>query len=98
MLSFRRLTSLQAVCRIPTPRVKDFKAPDSFDASHSNGAATIVFSAKHALSGPQLAKVHYFQPEPIVSYKHYLRRVQASHWRNVVAVHEEVELINSGPK
>lgn len=92
------MTHLICFNRLPTPRVKKIEAPEGFEDSHSAGSATVLFKSKHPFQGPQVASIHYFQPEPIVGFKSLLRKVKVSHWTNTVDVHEEVELVNNGPK
>jgi len=85
---------------MPTPQVKRFHTPPGFTSSHTKGSQTIVFTSKEAFLTPALevAAVHYAHPEPIIAFKSLKRLVQISHWRNSLAIEDEIELINNGPR
>lgn len=98
------LKDAQVRVRLPTPQVKSIKAPSdgSFTHLHSAGSATVVFSSQEgqvvkASTEPRIGKVHFFQPEPVIAFRHLKRLVQVSHWAKSVAFEDEIEMINNGP-
>ncbi|KAK4046931.1 hypothetical protein OIV83_005722 [Microbotryomycetes sp. JL201] len=87
--------------KAPTPRIGDVVAPSGFDGAHTKGGATVTFTANEslgAMSGPRVATVQYVQPSAIASIKTLDRIVEVSHWGAVMAVQDNVDLINAGPE
>ncbi|KAK4704301.1 oligosaccharyltransferase complex subunit alpha (ribophorin I), partial [Phenoliferia sp. Uapishka_3] len=92
------ITEFRVKIKTPTPRIIDIKAPEGFEAVRSKGAAGVTFFAKSVDGlGPQIASVHYAQPEAIASFRKLDRLIEVSHWGSNVAFMDSIDLINSGP-
>ena len=90
--------------RMPTPRSQSWTTPPNFNGVLTPGSATIVYTSKSAIKATtdshkaaQVASVHFFQPDPVIAYRHLRRKIGVSHWTSAVTFEEDIELINNGP-
>ncbi|GAA5928356.1 hypothetical protein JCM3775_000585 [Rhodotorula graminis] len=95
-----KVTDIKVRVKTPTPRIVSAKAPDGFVMHQQAGSATLVFTLQGdaASLGPQVARVHYQQPEAIASIRSLERVVELSHWGANLAVQDSIDLFNAGPK
>ncbi|GAA5847255.1 hypothetical protein JCM9279_006159 [Rhodotorula babjevae] len=95
-----KVTDMKVRIKTPTPRIVSAKAPDGFVMHQQAGSATLVFTLQGDAGalGPQVARVHYQQPEAIASIRTLERIVELSHWGANLAVQDSIDLFNAGPK
>jgi len=95
-----KVTDMKVRIKTPTPRIVSAKAPDGFVMHQQVGSATLVFTLQGDAGSlaPQVARVHYQQPEAIASIRSLERLVELSHWGANLAVQDSIDLFNAGPK
>lgn len=95
-----KLTDMKVRVKTPTPRVVSASAPEGFALHQQPGSATLTFTLQGdaATLPPQVARVHYQQPEAIASIRSLERVVELSHWGANLAVQDTIDLFNAGPK
>ncbi|KAM0755818.1 Oligosaccharyl transferase alpha subunit [Meredithblackwellia eburnea MCA 4105] len=93
------VTELKVRVKTPTPKIIAIQNPNGFEQVYSKGAAGVTFIAKDLSGlGPQLASVHYQNPEAVASFRTLDRLLEVSHWGSNLAVQDSIDLVNSGPK
>ncbi|GAA6050381.1 hypothetical protein JCM3770_004010 [Rhodotorula araucariae] len=95
-----KLTDMKVRIKTPTPRIVSAKAPDGFVLHQQSGSATLTFTLQGdaATLPPQIARVHYQQPEAVASIRKLDRLVELSHWGANLAIQDTIDLFNAGPK
>lgn len=97
-----RLQSLAVKLKAPSPRLGEIVAPKGFAAAHTKGGATVTFTKEVEGDFPvgekAIASVMYVQTEPMAAMRTLDRIVEVSHWGSNLAVQDNVELYNAGPK
>ncbi|GAA5932202.1 dolichyl-diphosphooligosaccharide--protein glycotransferase subunit OST1 [Sporobolomyces koalae] len=97
----QRSTVEQVKVRVktPTPRVLSAREPEGFEVAHAQGSATVTFTSKGPVTHlpPQIAALHYQQPEAVASIRTLDRVVELSHWGSNMAIQDNIDLANSGP-
>jgi oligosaccharyltransferase complex subunit alpha (ribophorin I) len=86
--------------RAPSPRAGSELVPDGWSLSRPTGSSVFTFSntAQIPPSHTAEAAVLYEQPEPVMTIRKLERTAQVSHWGHSVAVHDDIQLVNDGPK
>ncbi|KAL8286243.1 hypothetical protein RQP46_004731 [Phenoliferia psychrophenolica] len=94
-----KITEYKVRIKTPSPRILSVKGPEGFETVHSKGQAGATFLAKASVVGlgPQVASVHYVQPEAIASFRSLHRLLEVSHWGSNLAVMDSIDLFNAGP-
>ncbi|GAA5953777.1 hypothetical protein JCM3765_006963 [Sporobolomyces pararoseus] len=94
-----RIEEVKVRVKTPTPRVLSAREPEGFAVAHAQGSAMVTFTSKGHVSnlGPQIAALHYQQPEAVASIRTLDRVVELSHWGSNLAIQDNIELTNSGP-
>ncbi|GAA5916144.1 dolichyl-diphosphooligosaccharide--protein glycotransferase subunit OST1 [Sporobolomyces salmoneus] len=94
-----RIEEFKVRVKTPTPRVLSAKEPEGFAVAHAQGSAMVTFTPKGSVAnlGPQIAAIHYQQPEAVASIRDLNRIVELSHWGSNLAIQDNIELSNSGP-
>ncbi|BGP42686.1 dolichyl-diphosphooligosaccharide--protein glycosyltransferase subunit 1 [Rhodotorula kratochvilovae] len=95
-----KLTEMKVRFKTPTPRIVSATSPDGFVLHQQSGSATLTFTLQGdaATLPPQVARVHYQQPEAIASIRRLDRLVELSHWGANLAIQDTIDLFNAGPK
>lgn len=85
--------------KTPTPRVLSAREPDGFSVAHTQGSAMVTFTSKGSVKDlpPQIAALHYQQPEAVASIRTLDRIVELSHWGSNLAIQDNIDLTNAGP-
>ncbi|GAA5881471.1 hypothetical protein JCM16303_005667 [Sporobolomyces ruberrimus] len=94
-----KIEEVKVRVKTPTPRVLSAREPEGFSVAHAQGSAMVTFSSKGSVADlpPQIAALHYQQPEAIASIRTLDRIVELSHWGSNLAIQDNIELANSGP-
>ncbi|GAA5996074.1 dolichyl-diphosphooligosaccharide--protein glycotransferase subunit OST1 [Rhodotorula paludigena] len=95
----RKLKDMKVRVKTPTPRIVNVHSPDGFVVHQQQGSPTVTFTLQGdaAELGPQVARVHYQQPQAVASIRKLDRIVELSHWGDNLAVQDNIDLFNSGP-
>ncbi|GAA6033051.1 hypothetical protein JCM8097_000119 [Rhodosporidiobolus ruineniae] len=103
-LSAEQKSKIEAVSvkvKTPTPRILNLQLADEsgFEVNHPTGSATVTYTSKGSVAslGPQVARVHYQQPQAIASIRKLDRVVELSHWGSNLAIQDTIDLANTGP-